>query len=221
MTPQQFTQIVGDAGVAKAWYEPMVKAMADFKINTPRRKAAFLAQVMHESAHLKRLQESLYYRDPERIARIFRRAFDLDRDKVVDPEEIEFAKGFVGQPQKLANRAYANRMGNGDEASGDGWKHRGMGPIQITGKDNQTACGKAIGLDLVSNPEKLMEPVGGSRGSAWFFATNGLNELADLGKFQAICGAVNVGDKNAPAKAIIGFDERVKLNAQYQKILGA
>lgn len=171
-------------------------AMDEFGISTKERAAAFLAQVAHESAQLTHLVENLNYSDPKRIAQIFRKATDLDRDGVIDHEEIEFARQFVRQPQKLANLVYANRMGNGDAASGDGWKFIARGPIGITGKNNYRACSEALFADpnfLLIHPEALEKPEAGSRAAGWFWQLNGLNDLADAGKFRTITQRINGG----------------------------
>ncbi|MFB5082496.1 glycoside hydrolase family 19 protein, partial [Raoultella sp. C349492] len=131
---------------AQRWHMPIVSAMAEFGIDTPKRQAAFLAQVCHESTGLTVLSESLYYKDPRRVAQIFITGFDLNSNRVIEPAEIEFAKAYVRNPEKLANRAYANRGGNGPESSGDGWRYRGRGPIQTTFKNNYRATGIALGL---------------------------------------------------------------------------
>ena len=124
---------------------------------------------------------------------IFRTGFDLDRDRVVDPEEIEFAKAYARNPQKLANRAYANRMGNGDEASGDGWRYRGRGLKQLTGKDNYRACGAGIGADLLGMPDLLQEAQYAVESACWFWQENNLSLLADRGAIRRISIKINGG----------------------------
>ena len=104
---------------------------------------------------------------------------------------MEFAKGYTRNSIKLANRAYANRMGNGDEASGDGYKYRGRGPMQTTGRDNYRATGKGIGLDLVANPDLLLDPVNGARAAAWFWKAHDLNTYADRDQITASTVVIN------------------------------
>ena len=111
MRVEQLAQIVPLA--PSYWHIALVEAMPKYGINTTRREAAFLGQVRHESLELTRFTENLNYSNPDRIARIFRSPFDADKDRVVDPEEIEDAKRYVNNPRALANRVYANRMGNG------------------------------------------------------------------------------------------------------------
>ncbi|WP_238582660.1 glycoside hydrolase family 19 protein [Trabulsiella odontotermitis] len=149
----QFQQAAGISfTLAQRWYEPVSAAAAEFQIQTPLRLAAFIAQTGHESTGFSRLSESLYYTDAERVARIFRSGFDNNKNGVIDPAEIAFARAYTRNPEKLANRAYAGRGGNGDEKSGDGWRYRGRGLIQVTFHDNYLLCGQALGIDLISDP---------------------------------------------------------------------
>lgn len=179
------------AAIAQEWYEPLQNAMRLFEINTPKRQAAFIAQMAHESGGFTCLSESLYYKDPVRIAQIFKTGFDLNHNGKVDPAEIEFAKGYTRNSVKLANRAYANRNGNGNESSGDGYRYRGRGPLQTTGKGNYEKTGKGIGVDLVANPDLLKDPKYGALAAAWYWKVNGCNELADAGRFSDITVAIN------------------------------
>lgn len=110
------------------------------------------------------------------------------------------ARAFARQPERIATRVYGGRLGNGPEASGHGWRYRGRGPIQLTGKSNYRACGTGIGLDLVNQPELLETPEVGCLAAAWFWATKGLNELADAGEFRAMTQRINGG--------LIGLEDR-------------
>jgi putative chitinase len=157
-------------------------AMRRFGIDTPARMAAFCAQLAHESGQLQRWTENLSYRWP-RLRQVFPKYFPSDAD----------ARPFDRQPERIANRVYANRMGNGPETSGDGWRYRGRGPIQLTGKANYRACGEAIGVDLVADPDLLATPEPGCLAAAWFWARNGLNALADAGDFVTITRRINGG----------------------------
>ena len=103
------------------------------------------------------------------------------------------ALDFGRQPQRIANRVYASRLGNGDEASGDGWRFRGRGLIQITGRENYRTCGGALGLDLEASPELLEQPPAASRSAAWFWHSRDLNRLADDGNLEAITKRINGG----------------------------
>lgn len=157
-------------------------AMAKFNINTPRRQAMFLAQIMHESGALSTVVENLNYR-ADRLLVVFPKYFKTQAQ----------ADAYAKQPQKIANRVYANRLGNGDEASGDGWKFRGRGAIQLTGRSNYNACGGSVGHDLITDPAWLETPDGAIASAGWFWAQNGLNKLADTGDFVAVTKRINGG----------------------------
>lgn len=199
--------------LAKRFAEPLKAAMALYDISTPARRSGFLAQALHESANFTQLEENLWYSDPKRVAMIFRSGFDLDQDRVIDPEEIEFAKGYIRNPQKLANRAYANRGGNGDEASGDGWKFRGRGIFQLTFKNNYLEAGRGIGLNAVyiHNPGVVAEPSDACLTAAWFWQSKGCNQLVDQGRFDATTTVIN-------GKARLHAEQRLKLYATIQGI---
>ena len=153
------------------------EVMTKFKIDTALKLAHFLAQAGHESAGFKVVTENLNY-SAQGLQSIFGKYF---------PGNLE--ESYARQPQKIANRVYASRMGNGDEASGDGYKFRGRGFIQLTGRDNYTAFGKSIGVDIASNPDLV-----GSQyqllSAAWFWSKNGLNKLADGGASDAVVTSI-------------------------------
>lgn len=152
---------------AELWIDPINAALERFKIAEPLHVAAFLAQIGHESAQLGRVEENLNY-SSNGLHSVFPKYFTM-----------ELAQSYARQPQRIANRVYANRMGNGDEASGDGWRYRGKGLIQITGKENHEKCGRGIGLDLVSTPELLLETTNAASSAGWFWQSRGLNGIAD------------------------------------------
>ena len=173
-----------------------------YGITTPNRMAMFLAQTMLESNGFKSLKENLKYSDPARIAQIFRSGFDLNRDKIIQPSEIEFAKQYVRNPTKLADRAYANRLGNGDEASGDGSKFLGRGLMQLTGRNNYTAFSRwAKNPEIITNPSLVETPEYAVLSALWFWDTNKLNNFAD---HDDIVGCTKV--INGPA--CLGLEER-------------
>jgi putative chitinase len=149
------------------------KTMIEFEINTPKRQAMFLAQLLHESALLTATIENLNYSELG-LVKVFKNYFDRNS-----------AKRYARQPEKIANRVYANRMGNGNEMSGDGWRFRGRGLIQLTGKDNYTACGKGLGVDLLKNPDYLLTTEGSTRSAGWFWKSRNLNRTADAGDILA------------------------------------
>lgn len=202
-----------DRATAESFIGPLTIAMARFRIDeTPRRVAAFIGRMAHESTGFTRMEEGLHYKDPVRIAKFFRTAFDLDRDGVVDPEEVEFARAYVGKPQKLANRAYANRNGNGDESSGDGWLYRGRGPTQLTFRGNYMAAGLALGVDYKTNPDLVATPTHGSLVAGWFWDMRKLNPLADAWDLPMITEKIN-------GKARLGLEDTAKRSNSMLKVL--
>lgn len=185
--------------------EPIKAACDGAEINTRPRVTAFLAQAGHESAELRVLEENLRYSDPARIVAIFRR-FDLNGDRAIDAAELEAARGFVNKAEALANFVYANKGGNGDEASGDGWRFRGRGIFQVTLKDNYRLTSLAICGDadtLLTNPEFLADPDYACMSAAAYWGEHGLNRWADLGDFETLTAKIN------PAK--LGLANRVAL----------
>jgi len=180
-----------------------------FAINTPLRMAHFLAQVAHESGDFKIKRESLNYSKPERIAAVWPSRFNLDGSN----GKLN-AHDFVGNQEKLANTVYANRIGNGDAASGDGFKFRGAGYIQLTGKDNFAAFGKSIGEDVVANPSLVPDkyPLASA---AWFWGKNGLNALADAGHNEE---AVTKVTKKVNG-GVVGLPERLANFNKYFALL--
>lgn len=151
------------------WVDALNPAMNQFQINTPARIACFLAQTGHESGQLNKLTESLYYKTAARLVAVWPKRF---------PNETTAAP-YVANEEKLANYIYANRIGNGPEASGDGFRFRGRGLIQITGRSNYADVGKALGIDLIAQPELLSEPKWAALSAAYFWFGHGLNALAD------------------------------------------
>jgi putative chitinase len=176
---------------------------AKFEINTPLRLAHFLAQCGHESGGFRVTQENLNY-SAKGLAGIFKKYF---------PTEAA-ATPYARNPQKIANKVYANRMANGSEASGDGYKFRGRGYIQLTGRDNYTQFGKAIGEDIASNPDVVSSKYA-LLSAAWFWSKNGLNKLADGGATDttvtSITKRVNGGT--------IGLPDRIKHFKEYYHLL--
>lgn len=150
----------------------------DFGINTPLRVAHFLAQCDHESAGFTAIRENLNY-SANSLAKVFGKYFPT----------IEIAAQYARQPEKIANRVYADRMGNGDEASGDGWKHRGRGYIQLTGYNNYTAFGDEIGADL-SEDTDLVATEYPLLSAAWFFKNNGILSVCDRGSDLTVVTSV-------------------------------
>ena len=173
--------------VAGVFLPALNRAMAHFKIDSPVRAAAFLAQIGHESGQLLRLSESLNY-SAARLAVVWPTRF---RGAGGVPNARALA--LAGRPQAIANAVYANRNGNGDEASGDGWRYRGRGLIHVTGRGNYRDCGAGIGQNLEDYPELLEQPEFAALSAAWYWKRNGLNELADAGRFATITQRINGG----------------------------
>lgn len=169
------------------WAEPLRAAMERFEIDSENRALYFLAQCAHESARFVRLEENLNY-SAAGLLRTWPSRFSEDD-----------AYRYAMNPQAIANRAYANRGGNGDEASGHGWLFRGRGPIQITLRNNYRNCQNGTGVPVYERPELLAEPTGGAMGSAWHWWRAGCNEIADEGDFAGVSGIVNRGNRNLPA----------------------
>lgn len=167
------------------------RAAARFNITSPVRLAAFLAQVGHESGELTRLVENLNY-SAGGLANTWPARFAEDpRARAKVPNSL--ALRLQRQPEAIANAVYGGRMGNGPAASGDGWRYRGRGLIQLTGRANYAAAGADLGVDLVAQPELLEQPEQAAMAAAWFWASRGLNELADRGDFEGITRRINGG----------------------------
>ena len=188
------------------WIDAVRLTCEEFGIDTPSRVAAFLAQTSHESAGYTMLEENLNYSDVT-MAAVWPTRFavqepDPNRQgktrakKDAKGKNIPnaFAKALHRKPEAIANAVYSNRMGNGTIESGDGWKHRGMGAKQLTGKDNHKRCGDYLGVDLVANPERLLEPIYAMRSAGWFWKTNNLNRFADAKDIKGMTKVINGGE---------------------------
>jgi putative chitinase len=156
--------------------------MLTYEITTPQRQAMFLAQLAHESGSFRFVEENLNY-SVEALQRVFKKYFPTD----------ELALMYARQPEKIANRVYANRMGNGEESSGDGWKYRGRGIIQLTGKDNYAAFSLKANNNALLEPDLVAEPELAAMSAGWFWDTNGLNKLSDAGDVRAVTRRINGG----------------------------
>jgi putative chitinase len=166
-----------------------------FDISNPYRMAMFLAQTAHESANFSATEENLNYAAKALMA--------------FWPKKFAgVADAYARKPEKIANRAYSDRMGNGNEASGDGYSYRGRGLIQLTGKDNYTACGKALGIDLVADPDQVARDPVAVLSAGWFWDTRKLNQWADKGDVLTVTKKINGGT--------IGLEDR---KSHYEHIL--
>jgi len=197
-------RILTDLGVAAAdadkYLPDLERLMPQHGIDSRLRIAHFLAQVLHESTRLKRVQENLKYR-AERLIEVFKKYFT--------PQQ---AKDYAGNEEKIANRVYANRMGNGGEASGDGYRYRGRGLMQLTGKDNYHAFFKWLGVDPATNPD-LVASQYAVHSAVYFWTKNKLNNLADRDDARQITKIVNGG--------LNGLDDRIALLHRAKQLLPA
>lgn len=202
LTISQLSAIMPHAGArAPLFIDHLNDAMVEFDIATPARQSAFLAQVAHESTSLNALSENLNY-SAESLLRVFPKYFTASQAAV-----------YAKQPERIANRVYANRMGNGPEESGDGWTHRGAGLIQATGKENQCAIADHFGIPRENIGDWLRTVEGAARSAGLFWASHGLNELADAGDFLHITKRINGG--------INGLAEREAFWERAKPVLGA
>lgn len=167
------------------WYNALIDVLPKYDITTPTRVAAFLAQCAHESNQFNVLKENLNYRW-ESLRRVFPKYFPTD----------ELAKQYASKPNKqeaIANRVYANRMGNGPESSGDGWRYCGRGLIQLTGKNNYQAFADSIEMDISEVVDYLGTFEGAVQSACWFWDKNNLNEYADAGDIVTMTKRINGG----------------------------
>jgi len=174
------------------WYTNLGDILPEYDIYTPKRVAAFMAQCGHESGGFTLMQENLNY-SAKGLRGTFGKYFPND----------EVAKLYERKPQMIANRVYGNRMGNGDEASGEGWYFRGRGIIQITGKNNYTKCSQSLFESnvLVENPDLLLESEYAIHSACWFWSAARLNELSDIGDIKTMTKRINGG--------FIGLEDRI------------
>lgn len=190
-TLDKFKQIIGNNPNADHWYEALCQVLPDYDINTVPRVAAFLAQTAHESGGYRAIKENLNYK-AESLMRVWPRYFPT----------IEIARAYAQQPEKIANRAYGGRMGNGPEESGDGWKYCGRGLIQLTGKDNYTRYAQSLEISLDEAQEHLTTFEGCVQSAAWFWEANNLNQWADSGDILTLTKRINGGT--------LGLEDRIK-----------
>ncbi|MBF0121156.1 MAG: glycoside hydrolase family 19 protein [Desulfobacterales bacterium] len=203
ITVFQLNYIMPKAKNSEKWIEPLNMTMAEYEINNKNRISAFLAQIAHESSELNLLAENLNY-TAERLMQVFPKYF----------KTLEQAQAYERNPVKIANYIYANRIGNGDRLSGDGWKYKGRGLIQITGKFNYQKMGELLKHPLLSEPELLEETYFASRSAACFWHKKGLNEIADVTtakNFVEITMLINGGK--------LGIAERINYWERAKKIL--
>ena len=198
------------------WLQLLIETSVEFEINTEQRVAAFLAQTSHESGGYTMLTENLNYRAatlaacwPNRFAELGpNKKPKRDAKGALIPTKV--ALSIEKKPELIANMVYSSRMGNGPPQSGEGWKYRGRGLKQLTGKDNYKRCGDALNLDLVNNPDLLLEPMPAARSAGWFWKVNNLSPLADASDIKGMTKKINGG--------FIGLEAR---QALFDKIMAA
>lgn len=194
MTPEEF---VTATGADPKWAKPVIAAMERFGIRTRLQQSHFLAQVGHESAGFTALVENLNYGSLG-LLKTWPSRFDA-----------ESAARMARKPEMIANHVYGGRLGN--TAPGDGWKYRGRGLIQLTGRANYARAAAAIGLPLVERPELLEQPEAAALSAAWYWSTNNLNTLADADDLLAVTKRINGGTT--------GLDDRRKRLARAQAVV--
>jgi len=167
---------------AGEWIDAINETFEKFDISTPERQACFLGQCAHESGGFTALSENLNY-SAASLCRVWPKRFPT----ISDGQNCE------RNPEKIANKVYASRMGNGDEESGEGYAYRGRGLIQLTGKSNYEACGKALGVDLVENPDLVATPQYAALSAGWFWNKNKLNAYADKSDIEGLTKKINGG----------------------------
>lgn len=191
-----------------------------YGIDSPLRAAAFIAQIAHESGDFTSTSENLNY-SADGLANTWRTRYaekgpDQNYLAVTVNGRERFKPNALAlrlhrNDELIANNVYANRMGNGDESSGDGWLYRGRGLKQLTGKSNYAACAKAIGLPLLEQPNLLEQPEGAVLSACWFWESNRLNRFADTKDLKGLTKSINGG--------LIGYDDRLKYFEQCQEVL--
>jgi putative chitinase len=189
LTKEQLTQMVRNPYIDH-WYTALEQLLDDYEINTPQRVAAFVAQCAHESGNFVFIKENLNYKAAS-LMKTFAKYFPT----------ADIAAQYANRPEQIANRVYANRMGNGDEASGDGYRYCGRGLIQLTGKDNYTFFAGSLDISVEGAAEYLATFEGAAQSACWFWETNSLNRYADSGDIKGLTKAINGG--------YIGLEDRI------------
>jgi putative chitinase len=205
ITQEQLGACVGNNPYLDHWTEALNKILPDYDINTPQRVAAFVAQAAHESGNFTALHENLNYR-AETLRKVFPKYFPDDAT----------AQQYASQPNKaelIANRVYASRMGNGNEASGDGFRYCGRGLIQLTGKQNYQAFADSLEMAVEDVPAFLETFEGAIQSACWFWENNNLNQYADTDDILTMTKRINGGT--------IGLEDRKKHYEHAKHVFGA
>jgi putative chitinase len=204
LTKQQLKELLPKNPYIDHWFSALAQLLPDYEINTPQRIAAFIAQCSHESGGFTALQENLNYK-PATLRKLFGKYFPTDA----------LAEEYCSKPNKqaaIANRVYASRMGNGDEASGDGYKYRGRGLIQLTGKSNYIAFADSLEISPEEASDYLATFEGAAQSACWFWEANNLNQWADKGDIVTLTKRINGGT--------IGLEDRIKHYEHALHVLG-
>ena len=201
LTREQLGQMVPGNQYLSHWYEALSEILPEYDINTPERVAAFIAQCAHESGGFKFLKENLNYKAAS-LRKVFPKYFPSD----------ELAQAYEKKPEKIANRIYGNRMGNGPEESGDGFRYCGRGLIQLTGKDNYSWFAASLEIPVEEASEYLETFEGAVQSACWFWETNNLNQWADKGDILTLTKRINGGT--------IGLEDRIKHYNHALHVLG-
>ena len=201
-TQEQLKEMIPRNSYVSQWYEAISSILPEYEINTPQRVAAFLAQCAHESGGFVFLKENLNYKAPS-LRKVFSKYFQDDATAIA----------YANKPEKIANRVYANRMGNGDESSGDGWRYCGRGLIQLTGKDNYTFFAASLDIPVEEASEYLQTFEGAVQSACFFWEQNSLNKWADSGDILTLTKRINGGT--------IGLEDRIKHYEHALHIFGA
>lgn len=197
----ELQQLIPRNPYIKQWHIALAQLLPDYEINTPQRIAAFIAQCSHESGGFTALRENLNYRAVT-LRKIFPKYFPSD----------ELAQQYAGKQAAIANRVYANRMGNGDEASGDGYRYCGRGLIQLTGRDNYSWFAASLQISVEEASEYLETFEGAAQSACWFWEINKLNTWADAGDILTLTKRINGGT--------IGLEDRKKHYEHALHVLG-
>ena len=190
-TKQQLKEMIPKNPYVDQWFEAISEILPEYEITTPQRVAAFLAQCAHESGGFVFLKENLNYKAAS-LRRVFPKYFPDDA----------IAAQYAGKGEMIANRVYANRIGNGDEASGDGWRYCGRGLIQLTGKNNYTFFAGSLDIPVEEASEYLQTFEGAVQSACFFWEQNKLNQWADAGDILTLTKRINGGT--------IGLEDRIK-----------
>jgi putative chitinase len=201
LTLDQLKQIVPKNQYIDYWYRALQQLLPDYDITTPQRMAAFLAQCAHESGGFTAIKENLNYRAVT-LRKVFPKYFPTD----------ELAQQYANKPQMIANKVYANRMGNGSEDSGDGYRYCGRGLIQLTGRDNYFWFASSLEISPEAASEYMETFEGAAQSACWFWETNNLNQWADKDDILTLTKRINGGT--------IGLADRQKHYEHAKHVLG-